>query len=396
VQLRERPDGAAAAAAYGRHMSFSRRPVPIAVATVASVLVGLATASVHDQARSSAPAHNAQLQRIARGLVNAGAPGAVVVVRTQGGIREAAAGFARLRPREQMQATDRFRIASVTKTFVATAVLQLAAEGPLRLGDPVERWLPGLVPNGASITLRQLLNHTSGLFNVNEDDDFKQALIADPGRSWSPRDVLAVAFSHPPLFAPGTNWSYSNTNYVVLGLVIEAATGGTLEQELEQRILTPLKLDATSFPTSAAIEGPFAHGYVGPHPGLPIARGTLLDVSTILSPSFAWGSGNMVSNAPDLTHFFAALLRGRLLPARQLAEMKTGSSGNAVYGLGLRTTYAPCGTAVGHEGDIPGYRTAVWATPNGRRVAVAMVNIDETHVPWSRIEAAATTALCTG
>jgi D-alanyl-D-alanine carboxypeptidase len=377
-------------------MSFRRGPVLIAVATVASVLVLLAAASAHDQVRSSAPAHNAQLQKIARGLVNAGAPGAVVVVSTPGGIREAAAGVARLRPRERMQATDRFRIASVTKTFIATVSLQLAAEGRLQLGDPVEHWLPGLVPNGRSITLRQLLNHTSGLFSFNEDDDFKKALIADPGRSWSRREVLSVAFSHPPLFAPGTNWSYSNTNYVLLGLVIEAVTGSTLELQLQQRILTPLKLEATSFPTATAIEGSFAHGYVGPHPGLPIARGTLLDVSSILSPSFAWGMGNMVSNAPDLTRFFAALLRGRLLPAKQLAEMKTGSSANAVYGLGLRTTYAACGTAVGHEGDIAGYRTAVWAMPSGRRVAVAMVNIDETHVGWSRLEAAAQTALCTG
>ena len=103
----------------------------------------------------------------------------------------------------------------------------------------------------------------------------------------------------------------------------------------------------------------------------------------------------MVSNAPDLTRFFAALLRGRLLEARQLAEMKTGSSMNADYGLGLKTTYTACGPAVGHEGDMSGYRNAVWATPDGRRVAVAMVNIDETHVPWSRLEAAAQTALCT-
>ena len=372
-------------------MSIRRSPVLIAAATAAALLLILAAATANDQARGSA-----RLQHIADGLVAAGAPGAIVVVRTPSGIREAAAGLADRRPAERMRATYRFRIGSVTKTFVATVVLQLEAEGRLRLGDSVERWLPGLVPNGGSITLRQLLNHTSGLVSFTDDEDFEKGLIADPGRSRSPREVLSFAFSHAARFAPGTDWWYSNTNYVVLGLVVEAVTSSTLEQQLEQRILMPLKLEATSFPTDTAFEGPFVHGYVGPHPGLPIPKGTLVDVSSILNPSFAWGMGNMVSNAPDLTRFFAALLTGRLLPTRQLAEMKTGSSANAVYGLGLRTTYMACGTAVGHEGDIAGYRTTVWAKPSGRRVAVAMVNIDDTHVPWSRIEAAATTALCTG
>jgi D-alanyl-D-alanine carboxypeptidase len=377
-------------------MIFRRRSALVIAATAAAGLLLLAAASARTVSADTSRSETARPQNIAAGLVRLGAPGAIVVVRTPDGIRERAAGLAELEPRERMQPTLRFRIASVTKTFVATVVLQLEAEGRLRLDDTVERWLPGLVPNGGSITLRQLLNHTSGLFSFNEDEDYTKALIADPGRSWSPREVLSVAFSHPPLFAPGTGWSYSNTNYVVLGLVIEAVTGSTLELQLEQRILTPLKLQATSFPAGPEIEGPFAHGYVGPHPGLPIAEGTLLDVSSILNPSFAWGMGNMVSNAPDLTRFFAALLQGRLLPARQLAEMKTGSSGNAVYGLGLRTTYTACGTAFGHEGDIAGYRTAVWAKPNGRRVAVAMVNVDETYVPWPRLEAAATTALCAG
>ena len=366
----------------------------IATASVALVLL-LATASSPGSG-TGAPAHSFRLQQIAGGLVAAGAPGAVAVVRTPAGIRAAAAGFAELHPRERMRASDRFRIASVTKTFVATVVLQLEAEGRLDLGEPVERWIPGLVPDGRSITLRELLNHTSGLFSFTDDQGFMKALIADPGRQWSPREVLSVAFSHQALFAPGTGWSYSNTNYVLLGLVIEAATGSTPEQQLQQRIVRPLRLEATSFPAGTAIAGVFAHGYVGPHPGLPIARGTLLDVSSILNPSYMWGSANIVSNAPDLTRFFAALLQGRLLHARQLTAMKAGSSANGVYGLGLQTTYTACGTAVGHHGDAPGYRNVVWATPDGRRVAVVMVNIDTTHVPWSRLEAAAQTALCTG
>ncbi len=336
----------------------------------------------------------ATLQRIVRRLVAGGAPGALAFVRTPAGAAGVAAGYADLRTRTPMAATDGFRIASVTKTFVATAVLQLEAEHRLDIDDRVERWLPGIVPNGRAITIRELLNHTSGLFDYGEDDAHTQAVIADPGRRWSPHELLSVAFAHPPLFRPSTSWFYSNTNYVVLGLVVEAVTGRPLGQELQARIVDRLRLHATSFDIDAAIHDPFAHGYVGPHPGLPIAAGTLLDITALLSPSFGWGAGNMSSNAADVTRFFVALLRGQLLPRAQLAEMKTGSPANGNYGLGLKKTYTSCGVAYGHEGDFPGYRNAVWITRDARRAADVMVNIDETHVSWDRIEAAAQAALC--
>lgn len=334
------------------------------------------------------------LQRIVRRLVAAGAPGAVAFVRAPGRAVGVAAGYADLQTRTPMRAADGFRIASVTKTFVATVVLALEAEGRLDIDEPVERWLPGLVPNGSAITIRELLNHTSGLFDYSEDDAHTQAAIADPGRRWSPHELLSVAFVHPPLFRPGTSWFYSNTNYVVLGLLVEAVTGRPLGQELQARIVDPLQLLATSFDVDAGIHDPFAHGYIGPHPGLPIAAGTLLDITTLLSPSFVWGAGNMASNAADVTRFFVALLRGQLLPSAQLAEMKTGSAVNSNCGLGLRKAYTSCGTAYDHEGDFPGYRNAVWVTRDGRRAADVMVNIDATHVSWERLEAAAQAALC--
>lgn len=331
------------------------------------------------------------LQRIVRDLVKAGAPGALAAVRTPSAFRGAAAGFANLQPREVMRPNDLYRVASVTKTFVSTVVLQLVSEGRLSLDDPVERWLPTLVPNGGSITIRQLLDHTSGLFDYNEDAAFVNALLSNPGRTWLPRELLAFAFSHPPLFAPGANWAYSNTNYVLLGLVIEAVTGSGVRQALADRVFNPLSLRATTFPTGTSVEGRFSHGYATV-PG----TGTLLDVATILSPTYGYAAGQIVSNAADLTTFFAALLKGKLLPAVQLKAMKTGSAENGTYGLGLRTTFTRCGRAFGHDGDFPGYRNIVWATANGRRVAVVMVNIDTTHVPWSTLRAAALTALCVG
>jgi len=232
-------------------------------------------------ARTATPAQRADLHKLARSLVKGGAPGAVVLVRSPTGVRSAASGVASRAPRVSMQASDDYRIASVTKTFVATVVLQLEAEGRLKIDDPVERWLQELVPNGSSITLRQLLNHTSGLFNYTDDEAFLSAVIAAPGQSWSPRELLSVAFAHPANFPPGTNWSYSNTNYVLLGLVIEAVTGRQVEQEFRDRIFAPLGLAATSFPAGISADERFAHGYAS------LAGSPLIDVTSLLSPSWA-------------------------------------------------------------------------------------------------------------
>jgi D-alanyl-D-alanine carboxypeptidase len=364
----------------------SFRVLVVGVVAFVAVCGGSATASP-----VAAPKKHANLQALARGLVKAGAPGALVYVRTPTGVRSAAAGFANLDPRVAMQASARYRVASVTKTFISTVVLQLEAEGKLHIDDPLDRWLPGLVPNGTSITLRELLNHTSGLFDYTQDQAFGAAILAAPGRQWEPRELVAVALSHPPLFTPGTNWSYSNTNYILLGLVIEVVTGKKLAEELQARIFVPLALGATSFPTGISIDGSFAHGYVSLAPGA-----SLIDATPILSPSYAWSAGGIVSNAADLGKFFSALFKGRLLPAAQLREMKTVSPLVGDWGLGLRLTATKCGTAFGHDGDFPGYRNTVWATPNGRRVAVVMINIDDSRVPWSRLRAAAGTALCSG
>jgi D-alanyl-D-alanine carboxypeptidase len=225
-------------------------------------------------------------------------------------------------------------------------------------------------------------------------------VIADPGREWSPHELVSIAVSHPPLFPPGTGWSYSNTNFVVLGLVIEAVTGAPLGQELRERLFGPLVLTATSFPAGTTIEGRFAHGYVGSGtlPALP--DGTLIDATSVVSPSIGWAAGGIVSNADEVARFYAALLGGRLLHPDLLAEMRRvvpESQGRPFrYGLGIERFPTECGQAYGHLGDTAGYRTAVYAHPNGRRVAVVMVNIDTTRVSWPELQAAAETALCLG
>jgi D-alanyl-D-alanine carboxypeptidase len=333
-----------------------------------------------------------KLQHIVRQLVQDGAPGALAVVRTPSGIRRAQAGLARRQPRVTMAATDRFRVASITKTFVATVVLQLAAEGTLRLADPVERWLPGLVPNGDAITLRELLDHTSGLFDYLDDKAFVRAVVAHPGRFWPPRELVAIATSHPPLFSPGDGWSYSNTNYILLGLVVEASSGTTLGRQLQQRLFDPLGLTATSLPTGARIDGAHADGYIG-FATLPRLRSPL-DTSPA-SASFAWAAAAIVSTGDDVTSFYAALLGGQLLPPNLLAAMETPVP-DVHYGLGLLEADTPCGPAFGHEGDLLGYRSFVFARPDGARVALVMVNVDNTYLSRSELEAAAETALCSG
>jgi D-alanyl-D-alanine carboxypeptidase len=363
------------------------------LAVTGSLLVAaLATpAPTHDAPVGSAC--KPHVQRAVRSLVRAGAPGSLAVVRTPAGVCHFAFGLGNRRPKTGMRATDRFRIGSLTKTFVATVVLELVGEGRLSLDDSVERWLPGLVPNGGRITVRELLNHTSGLFDFTDDKTWVSRVIANPARDWPPRDLVAVATAHPPMFAPGTGWWYSNTNYILAGLVVEQVTGTTLERQLRQRIFEPLELEATSLPTAREIEGAHAHGYVGFATVPSLKAGTYLDATSLVSPSIAWGAGGIISNAGDVTTFYATLLHGRLLRPDLLTEMKS-MVGPGEYGLGLWFLHSRCGAAYGHFGDTPGYRNEVIASPDGRRAVDVMVNVDATFVASARLQAAAEAAFC--
>ena len=218
--------------------------------------------------------------------------------------------------------------------------------------------------------------------------------------------MVAIAVAHKPVFRPGTDWSSSNTNYVLLGMVVEAATHSTLAAQLRARIVRPLGLGSTSYPQGAALPGRVAHGYLGHLPGLPVPPGTTVDVTTRVAPD-AWGAGQIVSNADDLTRFYAALLGGRLLPPAQLAAMKSTVRGvhtvlgvevvfSAPYGLGLSVQRLGCGTAYGHDGDFPGYRNMVWANGDGSRVAAVMVNLNALRPSWPTIRTLAARAFCSG
>jgi D-alanyl-D-alanine carboxypeptidase len=303
-------------------------------------------------------------------VVAAGSIGALAEVRDGARVWRGSSGTAVLGATRPVPVDGRFRIGSVTKTFVSTVVLQLADEGQLRLDDPVEKWLPGVVPNGRNITLRHLLNHTSGVYDYVKTIPFppSQAFHDLRWRTWTASELVQRALAYPPTSeTPGTAYAYSNTGYLLLGQVIEKVTGKPYGKAIERRIIKPLGLHGTGVPgTSPWIRGPHPHGYV------PLESGDdrrLVDF-TEMNPSLMGAGGEMISTTRDLNRFFAALLGGDLLPKRLLAEMKTPGTATKNYGLGLAWRDTACGVRVyGNDGDALAYNVWSFSTADARHQA---------------------------
>ncbi|MGY0059318.1 serine hydrolase domain-containing protein [Streptomyces sp. LZ34] len=311
------------------------------------------------------------------------APGAAALALDGGGARFASAGLADVRTGRRIRQSDRFRAGSITKTFVAAVVLQLADERRLGLDDTVEEHLPGLVRghgnDGRKITLRQLLTHTSGLFDFAADQRVARRLSGPPSASpLTPRQLVRIAVAHRPRFAPGAEWHYSNTNYVLLALVVERVTGRPYAAETERRVLTPLALRGTSFPgTRTTLPTPHGRAYATDS-GTDSGTGTGIprDV-TDLDPSSASASGETISTLDDLTRLYAALLRGDVLPPAALRLMRDTAASGGRYGMGLFPVRLPCGVTLwGHNGRISGSYVQVVATPGGRHVLAYRLNSD--------------------
>ncbi|EME52507.1 Serine-type D-Ala-D-Ala carboxypeptidase [Amycolatopsis decaplanina DSM 44594] len=272
----------------------------------------------------------------------------------------ARSGKAELGSNRPVPENGRFRVGSITKTFVSTVLLQLSGEGKVDLDAQVVRYLPGLIDG--RITVRQVLQHTSGLYN------YTNALPLDPDeferiryKHWTPQELLKVSTDKPLDFDPGTRWNYSNTNYVVAGLLVEKLTGRPYGKAVEQRILKPLHLDGTEVPgDDVDIRGPHAHGYVG-------VAGKPNDITRI-NPSVAWAAGEIISTTRDLDTFGVALASGRLLEPAQQQEIAKTTAVSPEYGLGLQVQTLPCGTEVwGHGGGIPGYSSQLLTTPDTKK-----------------------------
>jgi len=267
------------------------------------------------------------------------------------------------------QIADHVRIGSITKSFTATVVLQLVGEKKLALTDKLSKYEPW-VPGAKGITIRQLLNMTSGLYNFTDVPELWEEFLADPAAIWTPRQLVDLAIANPAVFPPGQEYMYCNTNYVLLGMIIERVTGRTASGEVTRRIVKRLGLKHTSFPMTAALPAPYMPGYV-PADGKPNGSGDLRDLS-IYSPTPFWTAGGMVSTLGDLRIWARALATGKLLSRRMhAAQLKFSAPNTVSYGLGVMN--AP-GVAFGHSGEVPGYNSSMYYLPSLKATSITLIN----------------------
>ncbi|MFJ9591366.1 serine hydrolase domain-containing protein [Streptomyces virginiae] len=325
------------------------------------------------QFKQLTPAVALQLDAAVRQVMReAGVPGVIVGLWAPGkGSYVKAFGVADKATGAPMRTDFNTRIGSQTKTFTVTALLQLVDQGKVGLDDPIGDYIPG-VPNGDRITLRELAGMRSGLFNYSEDPAFDKALTTDPDRRFTPQELLDYSFKHPVQFAPNAQFQYSNTNLVLLGLVIERVTGRPLADVIDKDVVEPAGLNRTFFPTGAEFPRPHAQGYTDQ-----TASGKV-EVSTDWDPSWAWAAGAMISDLQNLRSWARTLATGTLLtPETQAQRLKTTSVGipGAGYGLGLFDVQG----WIGHNGSLPGYESLGVYLPQAQATMVVILNTDILH-----------------
>ena len=351
-----------------------------ALCSVAMTLSVVTLGACSSSADTVAARHDAVQHSLDALVSEDGLPAALASIQDRNGnSHNYTAGVGDLTTGSEVPPNGQIRIGSNTKTFTAVVVLQLVAEGKIELDTPIETYLPGLVRgdgiDGHNITIRQLLQHTSGLPNYSN-------YLEDEVRYYDPRELLDIALEHPADFAPGTSWKYSNTNYVLAGLLVQKVTGRPVAEEMNRRIFAPIGLRDTYFPSPGdmTIRGPHPKGYHRTAPDSPLSDVTEMD------PSWGWAAGQLISTTSDLNQFLHALLDGRLLPAAQLDQMRTTVPAeetfgpDARYGLGLVSRPLPCGgLSWSHGGSFPGYETRGGATDDGREanIAVSMQVVDD-------------------
>ncbi|WP_411119570.1 serine hydrolase domain-containing protein [Streptomyces sp. 058-1L] len=375
----------------GRQHGTRRQILPAAVA----MTVGLMTPLALVPPAASAAGPDAVQQSLNALVRDIGTPAALASVKDrEGRARTYTAGVGDLTTGAKVPRDGQVRIGSNTKTFVAVVVLQLVAERRVSLDAFVDTYLPGLVRgkgiDGRRITVRQLLQHTSGLPEYTSH-------LGDDARYYAPRELLATALRHPADFDPGKSWKYSNTNYVLAGLIVQKVTARPLADEIDRRVIKRIGLRHTYFPApgDASIREPHPHGYYQESAQTPLRDITEMD------PSWGWAAGQMISTNSDLNRFFTALLAGRLLPPTQLAQMRTTAPAEATfgpgarYGLGLVSRPLPCGgLSWGHGGSFPGYETRGGVTADGRAANIAVTLQLTGEAPRRSLERAVDNALC--
>lgn len=372
--------------------AFYRRCMRIVpIAAVALALLPVAACSALDSAAGPtvagppttvSPARVEQVRADIDALVRSGIAGVIATLTENGQTVTLTAGVADRETGEPIPLAppQQVRVGSIAKTFVAALVLQLAAEGQVGLDEPVDTYLPGLLVgdgvDGKAITVRQLLQHRSGLPEFSSEPEIDEYRAGLEGRTFTPAEEVAIALRNPAQFAPGERYEYTNTNYLVAGMLVEKLTGRPYAEELERRITIPAQLPDTYLPATGELDirGPHPHGYA------PVG-GVRTDVTRI-EPSVPWAAGALVSTGNDLNRFYTALLAGKIVAEAQLREMLDGLPRAADdpfhYGLGIGVAELPCGTQYfGHTGGIYGFITVSGATPEGRAVTITMTEVVE-------------------
>lgn len=357
-------------------MSYVTR-VPLALVLFACIalLVPARTAIAQQQRPSERPFPAAKRNEInatlGKAFADSKAPGVAVGIWIPGeGSYIAARGFADLRSRQPMRSSYFFRIGSITKTFTVTALLLLADEKKLGLDDPVSKYVD-FVPDGDKITLRMLANMTSGLHSYTEDDAMVKAILGNPNRVWTPRELVDVGLKHPADFAPGTGWHYSNTNTVLLGMILEKVSGKRIQDLFDQKLDGPLRLRHTIWPTGSQMPSPHAEGYTEQ-----TLDGTRAN-ATNRDPSWAFTAGALVSTLTDLRTWVTSYTTGSLVSPEMQKERLTWvtlppNTPTRHYGLGIGEDNG----WLGHTGELPGYNVAGYYLPSKKAVIVVMVNSD--------------------
>lgn len=360
-------------------MSRAVRTAAVGALLVAALTAGVPAAAGVRESPSRPGYGQARLQHDLDAIRDAGVPGVLAEVHLGDRVLRGTSGVADLATGRGVPANGYFRMGSNTKTFVAVVVLQLVGERRLALEDPVERWLPGVVRgnghDGRNITVRQLLNHTSGVFDVDEDIiamvPTAEAFQEHRFDTFTLPELVSMAMRHAPYFAPGTGWHYSNTNYALAGMIINRVTGRGWADEVTDRVLRPLGLRHTFEPGQRPeLPEPHATGYSYDYdPAHP------LDV-TSMNMSWAEADGSLVTNAADLSRFWRAIGRGELLAPRQRSEMRTTVVADdefpgARYGLGIYRAPLTCGGGFWtHPGGVPGFTTMNGVGDDGRTTVV--------------------------
>lgn len=349
------------------------------VVGLALVLIGAAVPMSTAAAESAGPnaeSRSSTLNADLDKLVDAGVTGAIAESVTPAGREVARAGVGDRQTKRPVPRQPYINIGSSTKTFVAIALLQLVDENKIGLDDTVESHLPGVVQgngnDGTAITIRQLLNHTSGLpdylHGIAELFSSAAAWERNRGTSYSPEQKVAMALTQPPLFPPGEGWKYTNTNYLLAGMLIERVTGNTWQHEVEQRIIEPAGLRHTSTRSNfVELPRPHARNYQQFGPDAPFT-----DTTAPTLPLDTGADGAMISTTGDMNTFWRAWVAGRLLSPAMMAEQQQTVAVPDVegqgYGLGVQRTALPCGSGYwNHGGNGIGYETDNGVSADGKR-----------------------------